>query len=146
MPSMKFNLLPLSIVLYRYATHAGIMFVSSYSYYLFLLFADIFSRRISQPYLPNFVRYNESTETFENMRFNAIRYRNGHVIDVPSHYLQGRKNSPAACQEFLGNTLLHLVAGSDTLDISMLEYCISTIGIDKDVRNADGATPLLLAC
>ena len=90
--------------------------------------------------------YNGSTASFENMKFNAIRYENGHVIDVSPHFLQCQQGSPAVQEEFFENTLLHLVAGSDTLDISMLEYCISTLGIDKDVRNADGATPLLLAC
>ena len=90
--------------------------------------------------------YNGSTASFGNMKFNAIRYENGHVIDVPPHFLQCQQGSPAVQEEYFENTLLHLVAGSDTLDVSMLEYCISTLGIDKDVRNADGATPLLLAC
>ena len=90
--------------------------------------------------------YNGSTASFENMKFNAIRYENGHVIGVPPHFLQCQRGSPAVQDEYFENTLLHLVAGSDTLNVSMLEYCISTLGIDKDVRNADGATPLLLAC
>ena len=80
------------------------------------------------------------------MKFNAIHYENGHVIGVPPHFLQCQHGSPAVQEECFENTLLHLVAGSDTLNVSMLDYCISTLGIDKNVRNTDGATPLLLAC
>ena len=90
--------------------------------------------------------YNGSTASFENMKFNSIRCGNGHVIDVPRHFLQSQKGSPSVQDEFFENTLLHLVAGSETPDISMLEYCISILGIDVNVRNADGATPLLMAC
>lgn len=89
--------------------------------------------------------YNGSTASFENMKFNAIRLHNGAVVGVPPYLLQNIENSPAVQKEHFKNTLLHLAAGSEDLAISVLEYCIVTLHIDKDVRNADGVTPLLMA-
>lgn len=90
--------------------------------------------------------YNGSTASFENMKFNAICCRNGDILNVSPRFLEAPKGSLVVQEEFFENTLLHLVAGSDNSDTNMLEYCISILGIDKDVRNADGATPLLMAC
>lgn len=39
----EIHVLPRSIILYLYATHESILFVSLYSHYLFLLLDDIFS-------------------------------------------------------------------------------------------------------
>ena len=47
---------------------------------------------------------------------------------------------------FFENTLLNLTAGSENSNTSVLEYCTSVLKIDKNVRNADGVTPLLMAC
>lgn len=90
--------------------------------------------------------YNGSTASFENMKFNAICCRNGDILNLPPRFLEAPKGLHVVQEEFFENTLLHLVAGSENPDTNMLEYRISTLGIDKDVRNADGATPLLMAC
>ena len=90
--------------------------------------------------------YNGSTASFENIKFNAICCWNGDVLNVPPHFLESPTGSPAVQDEFFQNTLLHLVAGSENADISVLAYCINILGIDKDIRNADGLTPLLMAC
>ena len=63
--------------------------------------------------------------------------------------LQSPQEALKASIEQLGcfeNTLLHLAAGAEGTDPSVLEYCITSLQIDIDARNADGLTPLLLAC
>lgn len=89
--------------------------------------------------------YNGSTASFDNLKFNSLHPRgNPRSETMPGFIFKG---GPHFIQdELFENTLLHLAAGSYGADLSMISYCINILGIDIDVRNAGGATPLLLAC
>ena len=51
----EIHVLTLLTILYLYATHADTLFVSLYSYYPFLLLADMFPQLIPQSSLHDFV-------------------------------------------------------------------------------------------
>lgn len=88
--------------------------------------------------------YNGSTASFENLKFNSLRPQDNPGCEIiPGFKYEGRH---LIQDELFENTLLHLAAGSHTMDSSMISYCIDILDIEIDIRNDGGATPLLLAC
>jgi ankyrin repeat protein len=88
--------------------------------------------------------YNGSTASFENLKFNSLHPRDNPGCEMVPGFIF--KDGPHLIQdELFENTLLHLAAGSQGADLSMISYCIDVLEIDIDARNACGVTPLLLA-
>jgi len=89
--------------------------------------------------------YNGSTASFENLKFNSLLPRDNIGYEVIPGFIS-RDGQHLVQDELFENTLLHLAAGSNSADLSMISYCINILEIDINVRNAGGATPLLLSC
>ena len=93
--------------------------------------------------------YNGSTAAFENFRFNSHYSQEHSEFQIKPGFVSDfslNDEGLVVQNEQFHNTLLHLAAGSYGPDLSFILYCVKTLGIDINVRNAAGATPLLLAC
>ena len=90
--------------------------------------------------------YNGSTASFVNTKFNAVCDLYETTSDLSMQFSPMADGSSARQDKSFENTLLHLTAGSENSNTSVLEYCTSVLKIDKNVRNTDGVTPLLMAC
>lgn len=90
--------------------------------------------------------YNGFTASFENRKLIDIRPDEDGSFGDLLNSLHLNVDSAGAYRDGHGNSLLHLTSGSDGPDVLILEYCITTLKIDKNGRNNDCATALLMAC